>query len=66
MLFNQMVPRNYPQLDIVADLYRIFPLKNQERNRRGISEKVMISLFKSKILHNFTNLFYQIMKIKTI
>ena len=51
----KMVPKNYPWVDIVADTYRNSSLKNQERNRRGISEKVMISSSKSKIPRDFTN-----------
>ena len=50
----KMVPKNSPRVDIVADIYRNSSLKNQERNRRGMSEKVMISSSKSKIPRDFT------------
>ena len=51
----KMVPKNYPRVDIVADTCHNSSLKNQERNTRGISEKVMISSSKSKIPRDFTN-----------
>ena len=39
----------------MADTCHNSSLKNQKRNRRGISEKVMISSSKSKIPRDFTN-----------
>ena len=50
----KMVPKNYPPVDIIADTYRNSSLKNQEGNRREISEKVMIPSSKSKIPLDFT------------
>ena len=45
-------PKNYKRTDIVADTYRENSLKNNERNLRGISDKVMISSSSSKIPRN--------------
>ena len=49
------LPKNYKPIDIVADTYRENSLKNNERNLRGISDKVMISSSSSKIPRNFTD-----------
>ena len=50
----KMVPKNYPPVDIIADTYCNSSLKNQEGNRREISEKVMIPSSKSKIHYMHT------------
>ena len=51
----KIVTKSYPRVDIVADTCHNSSLKNRERNRRGVSEKVMISSSKSKIPRDFTN-----------
>ena len=54
----KIVTKSYPRVDIVADTCHNSSLKNQERNRRGISEKVMISSSKSKMPRDFTIFFF--------
>ena len=51
----ERLPKNYKRIDIVADTYRENSLKNNDRNLRGISDKVMISSSSSKIPRNFTD-----------
>ena len=51
----ERLPKNYKRIDTVADTYRENSLKNNERNFRGISDKVMISSSSSKIPRNFTD-----------
>ena len=51
----ERLPKIYKHIDIVADTYRENSLKNNERNLRGISDKVMISSSSSKIPRDFTD-----------
>ena len=51
----ERLPKIYKRIDIVADTYRENSLKNNKRNLRGISGKVMISSSSSKIPISFTD-----------
>ena len=41
-LLFQMLPVGYSRTDIIADTYQKISLNNQEREKRGVSEKVLI------------------------
>ena len=43
----------YKRIDIVADTYQEFSIKNIERENRGESSKVLVKSLQSKILRNF-------------
>ena len=49
----EMLPVGYSRIDFVADTYQNISLKDQEREKRGVSEKVLMSV-KSKIPRNFS------------
>ena len=51
--FLTSIPKNYEQVDIVADCYREISIKSAERNKRGKSSKVLMSSYKSKIPRDF-------------
>ena len=51
--FLKMLPKGYARVDIVADSYFSNSIKNNERNKRGNSAKVIVSSNKSKILRHF-------------
>ena len=51
----QMLPVGYSRIDIVADTYQEISLKYQEREKRGVSEKVLIMSVKLKIPRNFSS-----------
>ena len=51
----QMLLVGYSRIDIVADTYQKISLKDQEREKRGVSEKVLILSVKSKIPRNFSS-----------
>ena len=54
MLFSKL-PAGYSRIDIVADTYRLNSLKDPEREKRGISSKVLISSASAKIPRNFND-----------
>ena len=47
--FIAMLPREYQQIDIVADSYLETSIKAAERLKRGVSSKILITSAKSKI-----------------
>ena len=49
------LPKGYRRIDIVADTYREKSLKNNERDRRGVSNKVIVRSALSKIPRNFSD-----------
>ena len=51
--FLKLLPKDYPRVDIVADSYFETSLKQNERNKRGVSEKVFIASNQSKIPRDF-------------
>ena len=50
----ERLPKDYNRIDIIADTYQENSLKNNERDMRGISDKVIVSSPPSKIPRNFT------------
>ena len=55
MLVDRL-PKGYRRIDIIADAYREKSLKNNERDRRGVSNKVIVRSALSKIPRNFSDL----------
>ena len=51
----QMLPVGYSRIDIVADTCQKISLKDQEREKRGVSEKVLIMSVMLKIPRNFSS-----------
>ena len=48
------LPKGYQRVDIIADTYRENSLKNNERDSRGVFNKVIICSALSRIPRNFT------------
>ena len=48
------LPKGYRRVDIIADTYREKSLKNNGRDSRGVSNKVIIRSPSSRIPRNFT------------
>ena len=51
--FVKNIPVGYKRLDIVADTYQEFSIKNNERESRGKSPKVLVKSLQSKIPRDF-------------
>ena len=51
-IFSRL-PSGYDRIDIVTDTYRTNSLKNPEREKRGVSSKILINSAASKIPSNF-------------
>ena len=49
------LPKGYRRIDIIADTCREKSLKNNERDRRGVSNKVIVRSAPSKIPRNFSD-----------
>ena len=49
------LPKGYRRIDIIADTYREKSLKYNERDRRGVSNKVIVRSALSKIPRNFSD-----------
>ena len=52
----KLLPKDYPRVDIVADSYFETSLKQNERNKRGVSGNVFIASNQSKIPGDFKNI----------
>ena len=52
----ERLPKDYNRIDIIADTYQENSLKNNERDMRGISDKVIVSSPPSKIPQNSTDI----------
>ena len=55
MILVDRLPKGYRRIDIIADTYREKSLKNNERDRRGVSNKVIVRSALSKIPRNFSD-----------
>ena len=51
------LPKSYRRVDIIADTYSENSLKNNERDSRGVPNKVIIRSASSRIPRNFTTFF---------
>ena len=49
------LPKGYRRIDIIADTYREKSLKNNEKDCRGVSKKVIVCSALSKIPRNFSD-----------
>ena len=49
----KMLPLGYSRIDIVCDTYQEKSLKSYERNKRGVSSKIIVRSHKSKIPRHF-------------
>ena len=49
----KMLPLGYSRIDIVCDTYQEKSLKSYERNKRGVSSKIIVQSHKSKIPRDF-------------
>ena len=45
----EALPKGFSQIELVADVYRDYSIKNSERLNRGTSEKIRVKSMKSKI-----------------
>ena len=51
--FLKCIPSGYKRVDIVADTYQEFSIKNAERGNRGESSKILVKSLQSKIPRDF-------------
>ena len=47
--FLEFLPKSYTRVDLVADCYRDFSIKADEREKHGSSEKILIKSWKTML-----------------